>query len=156
MPVEIERKFLVCSDAWREGAHGQRFSQGYLCISENATVRVRHAGARAFITVKGSTEGMSRAEFEYEIPVADADALLRDHCLKPLIEKTRYDVPFAGKTWTVDVFEAGNEGLVVAEIELSHDTEKVALPPWIGEEVTDDPRYRNSALVSEPMTGNGA
>ncbi len=153
MPVEIERKFLVSSDAWREGARGQRFSQGYLSISKTSTVRVRRAGARAFITVKGSTAGLSRAEFEYEIPVEDADVLLRDHCLKPLIEKVRYDVPYGGKTWTVDVFEAANAGLIVAEVELAHAEEQVAMPPWAGEEVTDDPRYRNSSLVSEPMNG---
>ena len=156
MAVEIERKFLLASDAWREGARGQVFRQGYLCISQDATVRVRHAGTRAYLTIKGATAGMSRAEFEYDIPVADAEALLRDHCLKPLIEKTRYEVPFAGKTWTVDVFEGANAGLVVAEIELNHGDEQVTLPPWIGTEVTDDPRYRNSALVSEPMNGEGA
>lgn len=155
MPVEIERKFLVESEAWREGAKGTAFRQGYLCISGLSTVRVRRAGDKAFLTVKGSTEGLSRAEFEYDIPVEDADILLRDHCLKPLIEKTRYEVPFAGKTWTVDVFEAENEGLILAEVELSHDDEKVELPPWAGAEVTDDPRYRNSSLVSEPMAGSG-
>lgn len=156
MAIEIERKFLVVSEAWREGAKGRRFRQGYLCVSADATVRVRHAEERAFLTVKGATAGMSRAEFEYDIPLADAEVLLRDHCLKPLIEKTRYEVPFDGKVWTVDVFEGANAGLVVAEIELSDDAEQISLPPWIGVEVTDDPRYRNSALVSEPMKGEGA
>ncbi|WP_127091929.1 CYTH domain-containing protein [Aquabacter cavernae] len=153
MAVEIERKFLVASDAWREGAKGQRFRQGYLCVSTDATVRVRHAGERAYLTVKGATSGISRAEFEYEIPPADAEVMLRDHCLKPLIEKTRYEVSFAGKLWTVDVFEGENDGLIVAEVELVHGAEVVDLPPWIGEEVTDDPRYRNSALISAPITG---
>lgn len=153
MALEIERKFLVASDAWRAGARGQKFRQGYLCMSQDATVRVRHAGDRAYLTIKGATAGMTRAEFEYDIPVADAEALLRDHCMKPLIEKTRYEVPFDGKTWTVDVFEGLNDGLIVAEIELAHGEEQITLPPWAGAEVTDDPRYRNSALVAEPMTG---
>lgn len=154
MAVEIERKFLVASDAWREGAQGQKFRQGYLCISRDATVRVRHAGERAYLTIKGATAGMSRAEFEYDIPVADAEAMLQDHCLKPLIEKTRYEVPYEGKVWTVDVFEGENAGLIVAEIELDHGEEDIPLPPWAGAEVTDDPRYRNSALVAAPMTGD--
>ncbi|OYX70615.1 MAG: adenylate cyclase [Rhizobiales bacterium 32-66-11] len=154
MPVEVERKFLVTSDAWREDARGARFSQGYLCIGPECTVRIRRAGDQAFITVKGRTEGMSRPEFEYEIPLDHAELMLAEQCMKPLIEKTRYEVDFAGKLWTVDVFEAENKGLVVAEIELADPTEQVALPPWIGEEVTDDPRYRNSSLVSAPITGS--
>ncbi|MBA4790955.1 MAG: CYTH domain-containing protein [Rhizobiales bacterium] len=153
MAVEIERKFLVVSDSWREGARGRQFRQGYLCVAQDATVRIRHAGEQAYITVKGATSGMSRAEFEYEIPIADAEAMLRDHCLKPIIEKTRYEVVFGGKTWTVDVFEGENDGLIVAEIELAHGAEHVPLPPWVGEEVTDDPRYRNSSLISAPITG---
>lgn len=153
MAVEIERKFLVTDDRWREGATGERYCQGYLCISADATVRVRLAGAVGFITVKGSTAGMSRAEFEYEIPAPDAEAMLRDHCAKPLIEKERFTLTFEGKTWTVDVFSAANQGLVVAEVELEDAEEQVPLPPWVGEEVTDDPRYRNSSLVSAPMTG---
>jgi CYTH domain-containing protein len=154
MPVEVERKFLVTSDAWRKDARGARFSQGYLCIGAECTVRIRRAGDKAFITVKGRTEGMSRPEFEYEIPLDHAELMLAEQCMKPLIEKTRYEVDFAGKVWTVDVFEAENKGLVVAEIELADPAEKVALPPWIGEEVTDDPRYRNSSLVSAPITGS--
>ncbi|MDE1567909.1 CYTH domain-containing protein [Aquabacter sediminis] len=156
MPIEIERKFLVRDDRWREGASGERYCQGYLCISADATVRIRLAGRVGYITVKGSTEGMSRAEFEYEIPGPDAEAMLRDHCAKPLIEKERFTLDYQGKTWTVDVFAAANQGLVVAEVELEHAQEQVPLPPWVGEEVTDDPRYRNSALVSAPMNGEEA
>lgn len=151
MAVEVERKFLVKSDSWREGARGCRIRQGYLCIGEDATVRIRSAGERAFITVKSKTEGISRAEFEYTIPSEDAARMLEDLCAKPIIEKVRYEVPFAGKTWTVDVFEADNTGLIVAEIELTGPDEQVELPPWVGEEVTYDPRYRNSALVSAPL-----
>ncbi len=151
MAVEVERKFLVTSDDWRAGAKGDRFSQGYLAIGDDSTVRIRLAGDKAFITVKGPTTGMSRPEFEYAIPVDDARTMLRDLCVQPLIEKTRYDVPFGGKLWSVDEFDGENAGLVVAEVELAHPEEQVPLPPWVGEEVTDDPRYRNSALVSAPM-----
>lgn len=150
MPVEVERKFLVASDGWREGAKGCHIRQGYLCTGEDATVRIRCAGEDAFITVKSKTEGMSRAEFEYKIPFADALAML-DLCARPIIQKTRYAVTHAGKLWTVDVFEAENTGLIVAEIELSDPDELVELPPWVGEEVTYDPRYRNSSLVSAPL-----
>ncbi|MFG1451142.1 CYTH domain-containing protein [Xanthobacter sp. V2C-8] len=151
MAVEVERKFLVVSEAWREGAEACPIRQGYLCLGAETTVRIRVAGPRAFITVKSKTEGISRAEFEYEIPLPDAEAMLQDLCDGPLIEKTRYSLMHAGKLWTVDVFGAGNAGLVVAEVELTHPEERVALPPWVGEEVTSDPRYRNSALVSAPL-----
>ncbi|MFG1463824.1 CYTH domain-containing protein [Xanthobacter sp. DSM 24535] len=154
MPVEVERKFLVTSDAWRQDARGALFSQGYLCIGPECTVRIRRAGDKAFITVKGRTEGMSRPEFEYEIPLDHAELMLAEQCMKPLIEKTRYELDFAGKLWTVDVFEAENKGLVLAEVELTDPQEQVDLPPWIGAEVTDDPRYRNSSLVNAPMTGS--
>lgn len=155
MAVEVERKFLVTSDDWRAGAKGDRFSQGYLAICDESTVRIRLAGDKAFITVKGPTTGMSRPEFEYPIPVEDARTMLRDLCVQPLIEKTRYDVAFGGKLWSVDEFDGENAGLVVAEVELAHPEEHVPLPPWVGEEVTDDPRYRNSALVS-PAAPAGA
>lgn len=151
MAVEIERKFLVLGDDWRRGAVGERYCQGYLCISSDTTVRIRRAGPVAYITVKGTSCGPSRPEYEYEIPVADADAMLRDHCCKPLIDKVRYTVPYGGKIWTIDVFEKLNDGLILAEVELNSEDEIICLPPWIGKEVTDDPRYRNSALVSAPL-----
>lgn len=154
MSVEVERKFLVTSDAWREGARACRIRQGYLNLGEDTTVRIRIAGEQAFITVKSKTQGISRAEYEYEIPLADARAMLNDLCARPLIEKTRHSLEHSGKTWTVDVFEGENEGLVVAEVELTHPDEKVAVPAWAGKEVTYDPRYRNSALVNAPL-GNG-
>ncbi|MGQ3675901.1 CYTH domain-containing protein [Xanthobacter sp. TB0139] len=152
MAVEVERKFLVISEEWRIGARACHIRQGYLAREARATVRIRVAGERAFLTVKSKTEGISRAEFEYPIPLDDALAML-DMCAKPLIEKTRYSVDHAGKLWTVDVFEAANTGLVVAEVELVSPEEEVALPAWVGKEVTDDPRYRNSALVSAPLGG---
>lgn len=155
MPVEIERKFLVTSCAWRAGAHPCSIRQGYLSLGEDTTVRIRIAGAAAFITVKSKTQGLSRAEFEYPIPLADAESMLDTLCARPLIEKTRYLVEHAGKVWSVDVFEGENDGLVVAEVELTGTEEKVDLPDWVGEEVTYDPRYRNSALVNAPL-GNGS
>ncbi len=155
MAVEVERKFLVKNDAWRAGARACRIRQGYLCLGEDATVRIRCADDDAFITVKSKTEGISRAEFEYAIPLADAEHMLVHLCAQPIIVKTRYALEFAGKIWTVDVFEAANAGLVVAEVELLHPDERIALPPWAGEEVTDDPRYRNSSLVNQPL-GSGA
>ncbi|BAF89490.1 conserved hypothetical protein [Azorhizobium caulinodans ORS 571] len=151
MATEVERKFLVATDAWRAGAQGARYCQGYIDTSDDTTVRIRIAGEEAFITVKGPTSGITRAEFEYPIPLEDAQAMLRDLCRQPLILKTRYDVPYGGKTWSVDVFGAENSGLVLAEIELDHPAEQVDLPPWVGQEVTHDPRYRNSALSSEPI-----
>lgn len=154
MSVEVERKFLVVADSWRAGARACRIRQGYLCLGEDTTVRIRIADQSAFITVKSKTEGMSRAEYEYGIPLADGIAMLEGLCARPLIEKTRHFVEHAGKTWTIDVFGGENAGLVVAEIELADPDEKVDLPAWAGEEVTYDPRYRNSALVSAPL-GNG-
>lgn len=148
MGVEVERKFLVVSDAWRAGARPCRIRQGYLCLGADATVRIRIADEAAFITVKSRTEGISRAEFEYPIPRADAEAMLADLCVRPLIEKTRHFVLHAGREWTVDVFGAGNAGLVLAEVELEHPRVVLDLPPWVGAEVTHDPRYRNSALVT--------
>ena len=152
MPVEIERKFLVVGDGWRHGAPGQRFCQGYLAADGAvATVRVRRAGRAAYLTVKGKGDGLVRPEFEYSIPVEDADAMLRDLCRRPLIEKTRHEVAHAGHVWHVDEFGAENAGLVLAEVELDRPDERVVLPPWVGEEVTADPRFRNSALVALPM-----
>lgn len=153
MPLEIERKFLVTSDAWRAGARATSIRQGYLSNGGGATVRVRVADGAAFITVKSKTEGHSRAEFEYPIPLAHAEIMLETLCARPLIEKTRYTLQHAGRVWTVDVFEGENDGLVMAEVELEDANDVVELPGWVGEEVTDDPRYRNSALVHAPIGG---
>ena len=150
MAVEIERKFLVVSQEWREGAVGQRFCQGYLARSRGVTVRVRRAGTRAFLTVKGEAAGRTRPEFEYEIPVADAEAMLATLCDQPLIEKVRFEVSYGGRLWHVDEFAAENAGLVLAEVELADAADAVALPPWVGAEVTDDMRYRNSELSASP------
>jgi CYTH domain-containing protein len=150
MPVEIERKFLVLDDGWRGDISGQRYCQGYLARSDGVTVRVRRAGPRAYLTVKGEPNGIARPEFEYEVPVDDAEAMLAALCARPLIEKTRFLVCYEGLQWHVDEFKGDNAGLVLAEIELEHPDQPVPLPPWVGQEVTHDPRYRNSRLVDAP------
>ena len=148
MAVEIERKFLVTGDGWSK-AHGVHFSQGYLNRDKERTVRVRLAGKRSFITVKGLTTGASRAEFEYAIPVTDAEQLLK-LCDGPIIEKIRYSVPHNGVKWEIDEFLGDNLGLVLAEIELRSEDEKFDVPSWVGREVTNDPRYFNSNLATHP------
>lgn len=150
MGIEIERKFLVTGTDWKHGAVGVPYAQGYLSKNRGKTVRVRVAGSDAFLTVKGATEGISRVEFEYPIPVADAHAML-SLCEGPLIQKTRYRIPFQTHLWEVDVFEGDNAGLVVAEVELSHPDEPVLLPPWIGQEVSHDLRYSNVQLTEHPF-----
>jgi len=149
MGVEIERKFLVLGDSWRAGDPTE-MRQGYLS-RDGATVRVRREGARGVLTLKGPSEGLKRAEYEYEIPAGDADELL-GLCLDPPIYKTRYRVAHAGKTWEVDEFHGTSAGLVVAEVELLHEDEQVELPEWIDREVSDDPRYRNSHIAAVPYS----
>lgn len=151
MGTEIERKFLVVSDAWRAGAEGLPYEQGYLAREPAATVRIRLAGQKGFVTIKGQVLGFSRPEFEYEIPAADARALLQ-MCRQPLIEKTRYRILHAGKVWEVDEFRGANAGLVVAEVELACETEIFELPPWVGAEVSHDHRYYNSQLSLVPFS----
>ena len=151
MGKEIERKYLVRGDAWRKLAQGVRYRQGYLSTVKERTVRVRTVDDRGYLTVKGVTVGATRKEFEYDIPRADA-ALLLEMCEQPLVEKVRYKIPFGGLTWEVDEFEGANRGLVVAECELSSEDQRIELPPWIGEEVTADPRYFNSNLSAHPFS----
>ncbi len=151
MPIEIERKFLLASEGWRKKAdQGTVFRQGYLNAQKERTVRVRVAGTKGLITIKGVTVRNSRAEFEYEIPLNDAKELLL-LCEKPLIEKRRYLVIENGMTWEVDVFEGENEGLVLAEVELEFEEQEVVLPSWVGEEVSGDARYYNANLVGMPF-----
>lgn len=150
MGEEIERKFLVTGDAWREQAGGTPYRQGFLSTEPERTVRVRVAGARGWITVKGKTTGARRAEFEYEIPLTDATRMLDTLCKRPLIEKVRYTVVVGDHTWEIDVFEGDNAGLIVAEIELRAEDEVFEKPEWVGKEVTDDPRYFNANLVANP------
>jgi CYTH domain-containing protein len=151
---EIERKFLVLGDAWRAGARGVPYRQGYLSAGADArcTVRVRVAGDRAFLTIKGPAAHGARDEYEYPIPVPDADELLARHCAGGRVEKVRHVVPHGGHAWEVDEFTGENAPLVIAEVELTRIDEAVELPPWVGLEVTDDPRYTNAALAREPFS----
>lgn len=151
MSLEIERKFLVRDRAFLAGVVGERLVQAYVSAAAHATVRVRIAGERAWLTLKGRTEGISRIELEYPIPLADAELCLAALCEPGVVEKTRYRVPCQGHTWEVDVFAGENAGLVLAEIELDSPDEVFERPPWLGEEVSADPRYANSALASHPF-----
>lgn len=150
MGTEIERKFLVKENSWRSLAAGTIYRQGYLNSAKERTVRVRTIDDKGFLTIKGVTTGASRVEYEYEIPVADADALLDDLCEKPLIEKNRYKIDFEGFVWEVDEFFGENQGLIVAEVELESEDQAFEKPGWIGEEVTGDPKYFNSNLINNP------
>ncbi len=151
MGIEIERKFLLQNDRWRaEADQGTPFKQGYMTQDGPASVRVRIEGDKANINIKSANPGMHRLEYEYPIPLAEAIELLQQLCIKPLIEKTRYHVMHQGKLWEVDVFAGDNSGLEVAEVELDSMDEKITLPDWVAEEVTDDKRYYNVCLVQHP------
>ena len=152
MPKEIERKFLTTSQLWKENvSRAIVMKQGYLNGNPDRTVRVRVAGEKGWLTVKGRNVGLTRLEFEYEIPVGEAMEMLK-LCEQPIIEKTRYLVVEYGKTWEVDVFSGVNEGLTVAEIELETEEEAFTLPDWVGEEVSADPRYYNVSLIRSPFS----
>jgi adenylate cyclase len=150
MAQEIERKFLVTSTAFLVGLEGTRCRQGYIATRDTTAVRVRLMGQRAFLTLKGNITGISRAEYEYPIPVEDADQMLDSLCDPPLINKTRYRLEHQGMVWEVDVFAGDNIGLVVAEIELEHEDQAFEKPPWLGQEVSHDKRYLNFNLSRTP------
>lgn len=152
MALETERKFLVKGEAWRPLGTPVPYAQGYLSRGTGRTVRVRIAGNKAFLTVKGPVVGITREEFEYGVPVDEARAMLK-LCDGPVIEKTRTTIPLGNHHWEVDEFAGANEGLIVAEVELTHPDEKVTIPDWIGTEVTGDPRYYNSNLTIHPYRG---
>ncbi len=152
MATEIERKFLVNGSLWRpDPSKGVHYRQGYLSSEPGRTVRVRVAGGQGYLTIKGPTTGITRLEFEYPIPLPDANQLLDVLCQHPLIEKVRYREPWHGFTWEVDQFEGENAGLIVAELELPTADTPFNRPPWLGQEVSDDPRYFNSALAQRPF-----
>jgi len=151
MGTEIERKFLVANNSWRSDIESQvHLMQGYLADGDRATVRVRVAGDAAYLTIKGPTLGITRSEYEYPIPVADAQAMLRELAAYPTIDKMRYRVRCDQHRWELDVFAGENMGLVLAELELGHEQEAFERPAWAGEEVSGDPRYYNVNLARNP------
>lgn len=152
MATEIERKYLVLDETWRSRAVGMVFRQGYLSTVKERTVRVRVVGHLGYLTVKGLTVGSVRTEFEYEVPIADAEQMLDELCEQPLIEKTRYVIEENGLTWEIDEFAGANEGLIVAEVELGDESQQVDPPDWVGEEVTNDARYFNANLIAHPFS----
>ncbi len=150
MAAEIERKYRIGNADWRGGAAGVRMAQGYLSLDPDRTVRVRVADGAAWITIKGRTVGITRAEFEFEIPPEQAQALL-ELCLPTIIDKTRYRIYHHGYIWEVDVFHGENDGLIMAEVELSNESDTPEIPPWELTEVSADPRYFNSYLARHPF-----
>ena len=153
MAKEIERKFLVSGEFRQDSPESYRIMQGYICSDPDRTVRVRVRGDKGFLTIKGrgSEDGLSRYEWEKEISLTEAVELMA-LCGSGVIDKTRYLVPFGKHTYEVDVFHGANEGLVLAEIELSDEQEAFEKPSWLGEEVTGDVRYYNSMLSLHPFS----
>jgi adenylate cyclase len=150
--TEIERKFLVVNDAWRSAAKpGIRFRQGYLAGTSKASIRVRVEGSAANLNIKSATLGLRRQEYEYPIPLDEAEAMLDDMCEGKLVEKTRYCVDVGAHVWEIDVFEGENAGLVIAEIELDHEDESFERPEWVAEEVSHDARFYNVYLAQHPF-----
>jgi len=152
MAIEIERKFLVNGDKWRSLGTGITYCQGYICTKKEAVVRVRIVGDRGYITIKGLSVGNSRAEFEYPIPLSDAQTMLETMCEQPLIEKTRYLIKHGELMWEVDEFFGENAGLIIAEVELTAEDQVIELPEWVGMEVSHDARYFNANLNKYPFS----
>ncbi|KRT16971.1 adenylate cyclase [Pedobacter ginsenosidimutans] len=152
MGKEIERKFLIDHQQWANLSkpEGKLFRQGYLLTDKDKTIRVRATETKGFLTIKGQTIGATRMEYEYEIPVTEATELLDNFSLSEL-SKTRYEIPFGGKLWEVDVFLGDNKGLIVAEIELDSEDEIFDLPDWVSREVTEEEKYYNSNLTVTPF-----
>ena len=153
MAIEVEHKFLLANDDWKaEVTHSVSYRQGYLSAQPTSSIRVRTSNEQAWLNIKSATIGTHRHEYEYEIPLADADEILNNLCKKPLVEKTRYFVQHDKHTWEIDVFLGDNQGLCVAEIELSEVGEAFVKPSWLGAEVTHDLRYYNNNLSNLPYS----
>lgn len=152
MAREIERKFLVRDQSFKEGIKPVLIRQGFISTEKNKVIRVRIAGDQAFLTLKTNGSGISRDEYEYAIPPKDAEELILRMCGTALIEKYRYRLTCHGHEWEVDEFLGSNSGLIVAEIELQSEEEEFAKPPWLGEEVSHDVRYFNASLVNNPYS----
>ena len=152
MPREIERKFLLKNDEWRSAVQASRaLRQGYLCGNDRASVRVRIDGDQANLNIKSATLGIERLEFEYAIPVEQAEALLSE-LAGQVVEKTRHEVRHQGHLWEIDEFAGDNAGLIVAEVELEDAQERFERPDWLGDEVSGDPRYYNTELARHPYS----
>ncbi len=151
MAYEIERKFLVVNQSYRENAEGVLYKQAYLNSSSDRIVRIRIIGQKGYITIKGPSEGCKRLEFEYEIPYSDAQIMFECLCEKPILEKYRYKVNINDLTWEVDEFMGENKGLIIAELELPNEKHSFTIPNWLGQEVTNDPKYYNSNLIKNPF-----
>ena len=153
--IEIEHKFLLKNDDWKASASdGIRYQQGYIATHSETTVRVRIAGDKGYLTLKGPSSGeenISRTELEYEIPLYDARTMINELVDSPIIDKHRHLVIHAGKTWEIDVFSGDNAGLVIAEIELSSEHEEFEIPGWVGQCVSTDSRYSNYSLARVPF-----
>jgi adenylate cyclase len=153
MALEIERKFLVVNEGWRSQIESEAsLKQGYLAAQSKLTVRVRIADDYAQLNIKGPTTGFTRSEYEYQIPARDAEEMLDNLATGGVIEKIRYRVRCGGHVWDLDVFKGDNLGLILAEVELTAEDEDFEMPDWVGDEVSDDPRYYNAALASKPYT----
>jgi adenylate cyclase len=153
MAIEIEHKFLLASDDWRQHvSRSVKYRQGYLSSQATSSIRVRISNDHAWLNIKTATIGTHRHEYEYEIPMADANEILTHLCRKPLIEKTRHFVIDNDHLWEIDEFEGDNQGLIVAEIELDATGQLFSKPPWLGLEVTDDLRYYNNNLAIHPYS----
>lgn len=155
MATEIERKFLLENDSWRSAvSSSKRMTQAYLvsALAEDSrsSVRIRITGEQADINIKSAELGIHRTEFEYSIPLQDAQQMIDSLCHRPIIDKTRHSVPFGDHHWEIDEFHGENSGLTVAEIELKSAREDFKKPAWLGQEVSDDPRYYNTSLVNAP------
>lgn len=155
MNLEIERKFLLANDGWKQLVIGVRVLRDGLIASGPSKVRVRIEGPKAWITIKGQRSGLARTEFTYEIPLTDAEHIMAEHCGERVIRKTRHLVPHAGIMWEVDVYEGLLEGVCYAEVELASDDQQIALPPWVGAEVTGDPRYSKRELLRRHLDARG-
>ncbi|GAB6141345.1 CYTH domain-containing protein [Methylosoma difficile] len=153
MAIEVEHKFLLANDAWREHvSQSVRYRQGYLSALPTTSIRVRTSQDQAWLNIKSAVIGTQRHEYEYEIPLQDADEMISNLCQRPLIEKIRHFVEHGGHLWEIDEFEGDNAGLIVAEIELSEEGEVFQRPEWLGQEVTEDLRYYNNNLVRYPYS----
>lgn len=151
MGIEIERKFLVKNETFKDLAQAEIYHQGFLSTNKERVVRVRISSAhKAWLTIKGLSQGVSRPEYEYAIPVTDAEFILNNLCKKPTIVKKRYHIPIGKMIWEVDEFLNENEGLVLAEIELSNEQQVFEIPEWIGKEVTGEKKYYNVFLIKHP------